>query len=108
MCFRTQKSNNRCVNYKTIISRGHLSAADGCAGPHGEDREDPHEEGQDGGQQEAPPLPLPATYNIEYNIGNGQLSDVTVSAHVMGRYLARVAQIKKVVVLMAYFLLSDH
>ena len=42
----------------------HLSAADWCAGPHGEDREDPHEEGQDGGQQEAPPLPLPATYNI--------------------------------------------
>ena len=39
----------------------HLSAADGCAGPHGEDRENPHEEGQDGGQQEAPPLPLPAT-----------------------------------------------
>ena len=25
---------------------------------------------------------------IEYNIGNGQLSDVTGSAHVMGRYLA--------------------
>ena len=46
----------------------HLSAADGCAGPHGEDREDPHEEGQDGGQQEAPPLPLPATYNIQYTI----------------------------------------
>ena len=40
---------------------GHLSAADGGAGPHGEDREDPHEEGQDGGQQEAPPLPLSAT-----------------------------------------------
>ena len=46
----------------------HLSAADGCAGPHGEDREDPHEEGQDGGQQEAPPLPLPATYNIQHTI----------------------------------------
>ena len=27
--------------------------------------------------------------NIEYNIGNGQLSDVTESAHVMGRYLAK-------------------
>ena len=26
--------------------------------------------------------------NIEYNIGNGQISDVTWSAHVMGRYLA--------------------
>ena len=26
--------------------------------------------------------------NIEYNIGNGQLSDVTWSAHIMGRYLA--------------------
>ena len=25
---------------------------------------------------------------IEYNIGNGQLSDVTGSVHVMGRYLA--------------------
>ena len=25
---------------------------------------------------------------VEYNIGNGQLSDVTWSAHVMGRYLA--------------------
>ena len=25
---------------------------------------------------------------IEYNISNGQLSDVTGSAHVMGRYLA--------------------
>ena len=25
---------------------------------------------------------------IEYNIGNGQISDVTGSAHVMGRYLA--------------------
>ena len=25
---------------------------------------------------------------LEYNIGNGQLSDVTWSAHVMGRYLA--------------------
>ena len=25
---------------------------------------------------------------VEYNIGNGQLSDVTGSAHVMGRYLA--------------------
>ena len=25
---------------------------------------------------------------LEYNIGNGQLSDVTGSAHVMGRYLA--------------------
>ena len=27
-------------------------------------------------------------YEIEYNIGNGQISDVTWSAHVMGRYLA--------------------
>ena len=27
-------------------------------------------------------------YQLEYNIGNGQLSDVTWSAHVMGRYLA--------------------
>ena len=27
-------------------------------------------------------------FKIEYNIGNGQLSDVTGSAHVMGRYLA--------------------
>ena len=27
-------------------------------------------------------------FQIEYNIGNGQLSDVTGSAHVMGRYLA--------------------
>ena len=27
-------------------------------------------------------------FYIEYNIGNGQLSDVTGSAHVMGRYLA--------------------
>ena len=44
----------------------HLSAADGCAGPHGEDRENPHEEGQDGGQQEAPPLPLPATVLISF------------------------------------------
>ena len=26
--------------------------------------------------------------NIEYNIGNGQLSDVTWSAHIMGGYLA--------------------
>ena len=25
---------------------------------------------------------------LEYNIGNGQLSDVTGSAHVMGRYLS--------------------
>ena len=25
---------------------------------------------------------------LEFNIGNGQLSDVTWSAHVMGRYLA--------------------
>ena len=25
---------------------------------------------------------------VEYNIGNGQLSDVTGSAHLMGRYLA--------------------
>ena len=25
---------------------------------------------------------------VEYNISNGQLSDVTGSAHVMGRYLA--------------------
>ena len=25
---------------------------------------------------------------LEYNIGNGQLSDVTGSAHIMGRYLA--------------------
>ena len=29
-----------------------------------------------------------STYKVEYNIGNGQLSDVTWSAHVMGRYLA--------------------
>ena len=28
------------------------------------------------------------TMNIEYNIGNGQLSDVTCSAHEIGRYLA--------------------
>ena len=27
-------------------------------------------------------------YSLEYNISNGQLSDVTGSAHVMGRYLA--------------------
>ena len=26
--------------------------------------------------------------HVEYNIGNGQLSDVTGSAHIMGRYLA--------------------
>ena len=27
-------------------------------------------------------------FMVEYNISNGQLSDVTGSAHVMGRYLA--------------------
>ena len=27
-------------------------------------------------------------FEVEYNIGNGQLSDVTGSAHVMGRYLS--------------------
>ena len=27
-------------------------------------------------------------FNLEYNISNGQLSDVTGSVHVMGRYLA--------------------
>ena len=35
-------------------------------------------------------MSLPASYigRIEYNISNGQLSDVTGSAHIMGRYLA--------------------
>ena len=31
---------------------------------------------------------LAITVILEYNISNGQLSDVTWSAHVMGRYLA--------------------
>ena len=33
-------------------------------------------------------FPTFMTLYVEYNIGNGQLSDVTGSAHVMGRYLA--------------------
>ena len=33
-------------------------------------------------------IPLVWKRKIEYNISNGQLSDVTGSAHVMGRYLA--------------------
>ena len=32
---------------------------------------------------------------LEYSIGNGQLSDVTCSAHEMGRYLAIVSDKSK-------------
>ena len=38
-----------------------LSAAEWGAGPDCQDREDAHQEGEDGGQQEAPPSPLPET-----------------------------------------------
>ena len=40
-------------------SEVNLSAAERGAGPDGQDREDPHQEGEDGGQEEAPPSPLP-------------------------------------------------
>ena len=39
-------------------------------------------------QQREIPLLTHFPIKLEYNIGNGQLSDVTGSVHVMGRYLA--------------------
>ena len=35
-----------------------LSAEDGCKGADEEDADDAHDEGEDGGEEEAPPLPL--------------------------------------------------
>ena len=47
------RNNNQ---YQTI--RSDLSAENELEDPHDEDPGDAHEEGEDGGQEEAPPLPL--------------------------------------------------
>ena len=44
-------------------SEVNLSAAERGAGPDCQDWEDPHQEGEDWGQEEAPPSPLPENVN---------------------------------------------
>ena len=49
---------SRIYENETLTIRSDLSAENELEDPHDEDPGDAHEEGEDGGQEEAPPLPL--------------------------------------------------